>query len=187
VDELFAPAPDVLLRLMCVFPKRAVHAVRTHVTVAPLTFVMKIFVCPDVADGKWLVKQGWQQLIGDKSRNGIVDVLIVETPNRHIVAGKCRQSLVCGMQVYGTVALLGPGQDAKAYLMGTFWGFSTMCDAKAAKRRVRLVSSEPLWVFSRSVELRDADVANVGYFLNFRCDASELSAHSRWFPFGLCV
>ena len=72
---------------------------RTHVTVAPLTFVTKIFVCPDVADGKWLVKQGWQQLIGDKSRNGIVDVLIVETPYRHIVAGKCRQSLVCGMQV----------------------------------------------------------------------------------------
>ena len=59
------------------FPKRAVHAVRTHVKVAPLTLVMKIFVCPDVADGKWLVKQGWQQLIGDKSRNGIVDVLII--------------------------------------------------------------------------------------------------------------
>ena len=94
----------------------------------------------------------------------------------HIVAGKCTQSLVCGMQVYGSVALLGPGQDAKAYPMGTFWGFTTMCDAK---RRVRLVSSEPLWVFPRSVELPDADVANIGYFLNFRCDASKLFANSR--------
>ena len=92
-----------------------------------------------------------------------------------IVAGTCTASLVCGMQVYGTVALLGPGQDAKAYPMGALWGFSTLCDAK---KRVRLVSSEPLRVLPKSVELLDADIANVGYFLNFRCDASELSSHS---------
>ena len=84
-------------------------------------------------------------------------------------------SLVCGMQVYSTVTLLGPGQGAKAWPTGKFWGFGTLCDAK---KRVRVVSSEPLWVFPSSVELLDADVANIGYFLNFRCASSELSAHN---------
>jgi hypothetical protein len=79
------------------------------------------------------------------------------------------------MQVYSTVTLLGPGQGAKAWPTGKFWGFGTLCDAK---KRVRVVSSEPLWVFPSSVELLDADVANIGYFLNFRCASSELSAHN---------
>ena len=136
------------------------------------------------------MKQGWQELIGDTSHNGIlfVDVLIIERPHRltqmHIVAGlagKCTPSLVCGMQVCGTVTLLGPGQDAKTYPSGKFWGFGTLCDSKKC---VRLVASEPLWVFPSSVELLDADVANIGYFLNFRCDASELSARNSYL--GVC-
>ena len=91
-------------------------------------------------------------------------------------------SLVCGMQAYSTVTLLGPGQDAKAYPTGKFWGFGILCDAK---KRVRLVSSEPLWVFPHSVDLLHADVSNIGYFLNFRCDASDLSAHNSYL--GVCM
>lgn len=48
---------------------------------------------------------------------------------------------------------------------GTFYGFRTLLDAK---KRVRFRTVEAVWILPGKLELANADVGSVGYFMGFQ-------------------
>lgn len=48
---------------------------------------------------------------------------------------------------------------------GTFYGFRTLLDAK---KRVRFRPLEPVWIFPSKLELANAELGSIGYFMGYK-------------------